>query len=232
MKQIPFFLFLCLVLSSFSVAAQDAGALARNVKAKLALVNDYQANAIMKTDISFIKVPPSNVIVYYKKPNRFRIRKQDGISVTPKGSVSINLNNLFAGDNYTAVFAGKSTLNGIAVTIIKLLPMDEKSDVVVSTLYIHEKELLILRSSTTTKENGTYEMEMTYGKFAQWGLPDKVLFIFNTKDYKLPKGLAFDYDAGGDKTADKKIPQNGKGKVEISYSGYSINKGLPDTVFN
>lgn len=30
---------------------------------------------------------------------------------------------------------------------------------------------------------------MSYGAFGQYGLPDKVVFSFNTKDYKLPKGI-------------------------------------------
>lgn len=224
------FIFLFL-LASLSATAQDATAIAQKVKAKLATVNDYTANGVMKTDISFIKVPQSDVVVYYKKPNRFRIKKQDGISITPKGGVSVNLNSLFAGDNYTAVFAGNTSIDGVPVAIVKLLPLEENSEVVVSTLYIDEKESLIRKASTTTKDNGTYEMEMSYGKFAQWGLPDKVVFIFSTKDYKLPKGLAFDYDAGGEKPADKKVANNGKGKVEITYSAYTINKGVSESVF-
>ena len=32
-----------------------------------------------------------------------------------------------------------------------------------------------------------------------YGLPDKVIFSFNTKDYKLPKGVTFDYDDGAKK---------------------------------
>jgi outer membrane lipoprotein-sorting protein len=211
--------------------AQDANELARKVKAKLATVNDYQAKGVMKTDVSFMKVPPSDVTVYYKKPNKFRIKKQDGIAVTPKGGVSINLNSLVASDNYTAVNAGTGTVNGVPVTIIKLLPLDESSEVVVSTLYINEKELLIYKATTTTKENGTYEMELSFGKFAGWGLPDKVVFVFNTKDYKLPKGLAFDYDTGTKPADTKAVAKNTKGRVEISYTSYIINKGIDDALF-
>ena len=94
-------LFFCFIFSSTlnSGIAQDASALAQKIKAKLATVNDYQANGIMKTDVSFMKVPQSDVIVYYKKPNKFRIKKREGITVTPKGGVSINLNSVIAGDN-------------------------------------------------------------------------------------------------------------------------------------
>jgi outer membrane lipoprotein-sorting protein len=221
---------ICLT-GSLSSYSQDATALAAKVKAKLASVTDYEAKGVMVTDVSFMKIPKSEVVVYFKKPNKFKIKKQDGITVTPKGGVSINLNALIAGDNYTAVSAGNSTVAGKAVTVIKLLPLDENSEVVVSTLYIDEKELLIYKSVTTTKETGTYEMELSYGKFSKWGLPDKVVFIFNTKDYKLPKGLAFDYD-DGTKAPDKAALKNSKGRVEISYSNYSINNGVADAVFN
>ena len=217
-------------IAFFTTHAQDASALAAKVKAKLAAVNDYEAKGVMVTDVSFMKIPKSDVVVYFKKPNKFKIKKQDGITVTPKGGVSINLNALIAGDNFTAVNAGTSTIAGKNVTIIKLLPLDEASEVVVSTLYIDEKELLIYKSVTTTKETGTYEMELSYGKFAKWGLPDKVVFIFNTKDYKLPKGLAFNYD-DGTKPVDKTAAKNSKGKVEINYNNYTVNKGVSDSIF-
>lgn len=73
-------------------------------------------------------------------------------------------------------------------------------------------------------------MEMVYGKFAAWGLPDKVTFIFNIKDYKLPKGLAFEYDSGA-QPADPNASKTTKGKVEIFYSNYTINKGVDDSLF-
>jgi outer membrane lipoprotein-sorting protein len=216
--------------SSLAVHAQDADALLKRVKDKLGAVNDYQAEGVMKTDVSFMKVPESKVTIWYKKPDKFKIKKQDGISIVPKGGVNINMSALFAGNNYTAVPAGKGQVSGAAVTIIKLLPLDENSDVVVSTLYIDEKDALVKRSVITTRENGTYEMEMQYGKYTASGLPDTIIFIFATKDYKLPKGLAFDYETG---STPKNAPAgvNQKGKIEISYSAYTINKGIADTVF-
>jgi outer membrane lipoprotein-sorting protein len=186
----------------------------------------------MKTDVSFMKVPESKVTIFYKKPDKFKIKKQDGISIVPKGGGNINLAALFEGNNYTAVAAGKGTVNDAAVTIVKLLPLDEKSDVVVSTLYIDEKEALVKKAIITTRENGTYEMEMQYGKYAGRGLPDVITFLFATKDYKLPKGLAFDYDAGGQQQKpNTSAAANQKGKIQITYNSYSINKGLANDLF-
>jgi len=179
------FVFTCSVmlflLTGFVSQAQDANELIKKVKEKLALVNDYQADGVMKTDVSFMKVPESKVTIYYKKPDKFKIKKQDGISIVPKGGMSINVNSLFAGNGqFTSVSAGKTTFQGKELSVIKLLPLDEKSDVVVSTLYVDEKSALVRKAITTTKESGTYEIEMSYGKFTSWGLPDKVVFLFNT----------------------------------------------------
>jgi outer membrane lipoprotein-sorting protein len=54
--------------------AQDEKALIKAVKAKMDKVNDYQASGRMSVDVSFINAPASNVVVYYKKPNRFKVR--------------------------------------------------------------------------------------------------------------------------------------------------------------
>lgn len=210
--------------------AQEADAVIKKVKEKLATVHDYQASGVMKTDVSFMKIPESKVTIFYKNPDKFRIKKEDGIAIVPKGGSNVNLGGLFANDNYTAVPAGKSTFQNIAVSIIKLLPLDEKSDIVVATLYVDETQSLIRKAIMTTKNSGTYEMEMSYGKYANWGLPDKVSFLFNTKDYKLPKGLAFDYDTG-EKPKAATTDKDQKGKLEISYTNYTVNKGIADDIF-
>jgi len=217
----------CFVARSQTLTAEE---LIAKVKAKIDKVNDYEANGIMKTNVAFLKAPVAKVKVYFKKPNKLRIKNESGISFIPSGSVNINYGIIFsyAGD-YDIINAGKEKNTGLWV--IKLLPKDENAEVVLSTLYIDEKYLLVKKSKTTTKQNGTYELEMQYGKYADYGLADKVFFSFNIKDYKLPKGVTFDYDDGRRKPPGQDKTKNKNGKVEISYSGYIINKGVPETVF-
>ena len=217
----------CFIINSYAQTAED---IINQVKTKIAAVNDYEVNGNMKTNVAFIKAPLAKVKVYFKKPNRLLLKNESGISFIPKGSVNINLGNIFAtSGKYDIIDVGKENATGLR--IIKLLPQDEDADVVLSTLYIDEKQLLVKKAKTTTKENGTYELEMTYGKYAEYGLADKVKFSFNTKDYKLPKGVTFDYDDGTKKQPDPGKIKNRKGTVEITYSGYIINKGVPDSVF-
>jgi outer membrane lipoprotein-sorting protein len=219
------------LVGSSPLHAQDADQIIKQVREKLNLVKDYQAEGVLTTNVSFMKVPQSAITVFYKNPDKFKIKKKDGISIVPKGGMSINVNSLFAANGqFTAVPAGKTMFNGQQLSVIKLLPLDEKSDVVVSTLYVDDKAALIRKAITTTKESGTYEIEMTYGRFANVGLPDKVVFLFNTQNYKLPKGLAFDYDTGEKPVVDDKT-KNQKGRVEIVYSTYTVNKGIAASVF-
>jgi hypothetical protein len=208
--------------------AQTAEDIIQKIKTKLEKINDYEAQGKMKTNVAFIKAPVATVKVFYKKPDKLLILNESGISFIPRGSVNININNVFVNMRaFDIIDAGR---DNEGLRVLKLLPTDDTADIVLSTLYVDEKNMLVKRSKTTTKENGTYELEMSYGKYLEYGLPDRIVFSFNTKDYKLPKGITLDYDDGSEKNADKL--KNKKGTVEISYKNYIINKGIDSKIFN
>jgi len=230
MKKI--YLFVVLVVAQFPVYlyAQDVNALVQKVKAKLDKVTDYEASGKMKTNVAFLKVPVASVKIYFKKPNKMKIKNEKGFSFIPKGAVNINMSNSLSNGKYSVLDAGTDKIGNATVRVVKLLPEDDNADVVLSTLYIDETNLVVRKAKTTTRENGSYELEMSYGKYIDYGLPDKIIFSFNTKDYKLPKGITFDFDDGEAKQPEDKA-KNKKGKAEIDISSYSINKGIADTVF-
>jgi outer membrane lipoprotein-sorting protein len=209
--------------------AQDVKALLQQVKAKYDLVDDYTATGKMKTNVLFIKAPVATVNIYYKKPDKLRIRNEKGISFIPKGSVNINMNNVLGLNNFEAIDGGKEKINGVDCRVVKIFPLNDEENIIRATLYIDEKAVLVRKSVISTKENGTYELLMSFKNYTSYGLPDKVILTFNTRDYKLPKGITIDYDNGTTTKEDK--AKNKKGTVEISYSNYVINRGVPDSVF-
>jgi outer membrane lipoprotein-sorting protein len=231
MKKCSLF-FVLFVFCASHAMAQDAEQLIKKVKAKLELVDNYEATGVMKTDIAFIKAPIGKVRIYFKKPNLFKIKKEGGISLLPKGGLSVNLSSLIASSNYTTIDAGVQAVDAKTVRVVKLLPNEESSDVVITTLYINEKESLIEKAITTTKENGTYTMIMNYGAFSNYGLPDKVVFEFNTKNYKLPKGITLEFEDESKPLSAAQQLKNKKGRVEITYKNYIVNKGIAAAVFN
>jgi hypothetical protein len=227
-KIVSFLFFACVLIVSKTNAQSDP--LIEKVSQKLNLVNDYVAEGVMKTDVSFIKASLGKVKVYFKKPNLLKVKKEGGISLLPRGGVSLSINSILNTKQYTAIPAGTQVLNGKTLTVIKLIPNDDKLDWVISTLWIDPVEALVYKTATTTKESGSYEITMQYGAFAKYGLASKIVFSFNTKDYKLPNGITLEF--GDEETASKqKEIKNKKGTIEITYSNYSINKGIPANIF-
>ncbi|MCF8407169.1 MAG: hypothetical protein K9G06_04780 [Chitinophagaceae bacterium] len=204
--------------------------LIEKVSQKLAQVNDYVAEGVMKTDVAFIKASLGKVKVYFKKPNLLKVKKEGGISLLPRGGVSLTINTLLNTKQYTTIPAGNQVLNGKNLTVIKLIPTDDNLDWVISTLWIDPVEALVYKTATTTKENGSYEITMKYGEYTKQGLASKIIFSFNTKDYKLPNGITLEF-GDEDPTAKQKALKNKKGTIEITYSKYTINKGVPNNIF-
>ena len=230
MKKIAILILLTTITSI--TQAQDINVLLNKAKAKIESVNDYEAAATMKTNVAFLKVPVAKVKIYFKKPNKLKLKSEKGVSFIPKGAVSLNLNNLTGSNKFTVIDAGNDKIGNTAVRVAKLLPTDDNSDVVLSTIYIDPATSLILKAKTTTKDNGTYELSMTYGTYAAYGLPDKLTFSFNAKDYKLPKGITFDFDDGtAPPPATTDALKGKKGKAELIFTSYIINKGVADTIF-
>jgi outer membrane lipoprotein-sorting protein len=213
-----------------NIRAQDPASLMKQIQSGLEKINDYEADAKLKTDISFLRVPDAVVKIYFKKPDKIKIKNQNGISLVPKETVSISLYSL-VNSKYEALDAGRDTVRGIPVRIIKLLPVDENGELVLATLYVDTRHLQVLKARTTTRENGTNEVEMFYGRFPETGLPDKIIFSFNTQDFKLPKGVTFDYDDGTAKKKAADTHNSQRGKIEITYLNYSVNRGLADSLF-
>jgi len=226
-KHIYILVFVLLVQLS---AKSQNNPVVEKVRQKLALVNDYVAEGVMKTDVSFIKASLGKVKVFYKKPNLIKVKKDGGISLLPKGGVSITMNSLLNTNQYIAIASGKQLYKGKSLEVYKLVPTDDQLDWVISTLWIDPLESLVYKTFTTTKENGSFEITMEYGAYAEYGLPSKIVFGFNTKDYKLPNGITLEF---GDEApiSKEQAKKNKKGTIEITYSKYTINKGISNASF-
>lgn len=226
-KGVVLMVMLLVQVSGLWASDPQAVALLSSVKKKYDLVNDYSARARLVTNVIFIKAPVSQVTVYYRKPDQLLVKNEKGISFIPKGTVHINMNNVLGLTNFEAVLSGTETIDGVPCSVVKVFPLNEEESITRATLYIDPVLLVVRRSVVSTKESGTYSIRMKYGSYAWCGLPSVVEMEFNTRDYKLPKGTTLDYDNGTKKAAG--LPQ--KGKVQILYQEYTLNKGLPASLF-
>lgn len=225
-----YFVWVGLCLLTMNAMGQSPELLVKQVKQRMDQVKNYVADGQMKTNVSFLKVPQAAVKVYFKQPGKVKIVNEQGISLVPKGAINFSLHNVIAQDGYAVLDAGTEQIDNTKVRVVKLIPNADNSDIVLSTLYIDPAKQVVLRAKTTTRDNGTYELDLKYGSYVSYALPDRVIFTFNTKEYKLPKGLTFDYDDGSEKK--KPAPgSNLRGEVSITYKKFIINKGVDDSIF-
>ena len=201
------------------------------VRAKLGLVNDYVADVRMKVDVSFMKVPLMGGKLYFKAPDKLKLERNGGVSIMPKKSISLTLGALMPAGAPTVIDAGTDVINGQKVHVIQVIPQGE-TEIVLTKIWVDENRMLAMRTETTTRENGTIRVELEYGKYVQLALPDKVVFVLDIKDYKLPKGVTMDYDDGTQEMMAKaKKMRMKKGRIEIKYLSYKTNTGLKDSFF-
>ena len=105
--------FSAVVLMMFSFQENyDVNETLKRVKEKYNKVNDYTATGKLKTNVIFIKAPVATVKVYYKKPDKIKIKNEKGVSLIPKGTVNININNVLGLTEFETFDGGTEKAGG------------------------------------------------------------------------------------------------------------------------
>lgn len=199
------------------------------LKQKLDNVKDYTADVRVNIDVSFMRVPPLNGMLYFKAPDKMKLERNGGISILPKKDISLTLNTMLPEGNVTVIDAGTENINGTPTQVIKVIPNMDNTDIILAKIWVDKERMLAMRTETTTRDNGTIKMDLQYGKYLQYSLPDKVTVFVDVQEYKLPKGVTMDYDTG--QPAKQKDTKPKKGKIVINYLSYDVNTGLSDSIF-
>ena len=134
--------------------------------------------------------------------------------------------------DYTAIFDKENVIGGNPCYLIKIIPLGDKGDLILSTLWIDKNKYVIRKIESTTKSNGTFTIDLKYDNDFKYPLPSSMVFTFNVQKMQMPKEITGDMT---DETNEEKDKQNKSrtttGKVYINYSDYKVNSGLPDSLF-
>ncbi|MBL7999811.1 MAG: hypothetical protein JNL32_14390 [Candidatus Kapabacteria bacterium] len=214
------------VLHCQQTQQDQAKQLINAVVKKFKQVKDYKADVLITLDVDFVKAPPAKGTLYFKQPNKFRLISTD-FAMLPKQSLNMSPVGILQSEDVTLIPSGTTVLQGKQCSIIRVVPNIDTGEVVAAKLYIEPNSALILKSETTTKKSGTLSMVFEYKSFLSNGLPDKMTIAFDVPEFKLPKSMSGDI-ASQDKN---EKPKRSTGSVTITYTSYSLNKGVADTIF-
>jgi len=231
-KRTGLLLGLLLIIAQHALAADDAARLFYALRTKVLSVKDYTADVKMKIDVNYMHIPQLRGTLYFKNPDKMRLERHGGLSILPKKNINLTLSNLIPTGQVTVIDVGYDTKGGKKVRVIKVIPEDDLSNIVLTKIFIDEANMLAMRTETTTRNDGTVLMDLEYGRYISYALPDKVTIFMDLKDYKLPKGVTMDYNDTPTPPADKqKKAKAQKGTIQINYVKYTVNTGLKDDVF-
>jgi outer membrane lipoprotein-sorting protein len=220
--------FLLIILIAFSCLGQtrNPDIILNNVKQKFEEVKDYIVNVKIKIDVDFLKAPVSEAKIYFKQPDKIHIESEN-FALLPKEGINFSPMSLLKG-NYTAIYEKKDTVDGIETAVIRIIPLEENSNVVLTTLWIDQSKNFIRKVESTTKANGSFSIDLNYkSSIDDYPLPSSMIFTFNINRNMMNRGMQGKLN-GEEKNKEQKSTT---GKVYINYSDYKVNQGLPDSIF-
>lgn len=197
------------------------------MRGNLDKLNTFEADIRIVIDVSYLDMPPKTGKIYYQSPGRSKI-DIPGFSLLPKEGTGLFLDEVLGSGDVSAIYVGEEKLKGKPHHVLKVLPLDQSSNIVLTTLWVDAKNYTVTKAEATTKNSGSLNMAFEYTNVKGINLPKQMEIGFQVEEFKLPKTMTGDTRRGDDKPAEN----NGRGGVKISYSNYKVNIPLPKGVFD
>ena len=230
LRKPAFFVFVLILVfyGLVNIQTKDPDKILKNVEDEFNKIKDYEVDVHIKVDISFLKMPETNAKVYFKQPDKIHITS-DKFAMLPKEG--LNFSPLgFLNDKFTALYEREDTINGIPVSVIKVIPIGNDNDIILTTFWIDQKRNLIMKIESSRKPMGTFQLDFTYEKYdKKYFMPSSMTFTFTIDRTHFPKGMDGQLESGEEGNSYKSKSQTGK--VFLTYKNYKINQNLPDSLF-
>jgi outer membrane lipoprotein-sorting protein len=186
-------------------------------------IESFSAHVDIDVDVSFIKMPVKEAEIYFKRPDKFKVKAKSFLMLPKKGMK-------FSIDDYlkikhSAIFVFDQEIEGFNCHMIKVVPLEETTEFVLLTLWIDSKDFVVRKLETTTTDMGTYSVKFDYGNNEYW-LPVKQEVKFKLDKFKIPMKfngkITFETDEEQKET---------EGTVTLTFSDYKVNTYIEDSIF-
>jgi outer membrane lipoprotein-sorting protein len=149
-----------------------------------------------------------------------------GFALLPRQGLNFSTANILK-DEYTAILAKEDVIDGNDVYLIKILPLSDSSQVILSTLWIDKEKYVVYKIETTTKSSGTVGINLSYSEQEAHALPSRIVISFKVEQMNLPPGMTGEFEANQETQKDGPMT----GTVTVEYQNYKVNQGLSDEFF-
>lgn len=191
-------------------------------------IKDYQVDVKIKVDVDFIQAPPTKAKIYFKQPDKIHIESET-FALIPKDGMGFSPSALLQ-KKYTAIYEKDDLVDEHDVSVVKIIPLGDGGNVILTTLFIDNKENIIRKLVTTTKSDGTFSIDLKYNSDSPFPLPKEMIFSFDLDGLNIPPGVSGELGTESEEKSKERNKQV-QGKVYISYFNYKVNQGIPDHIF-
>jgi hypothetical protein len=218
-------LVLLLLAAGFMISQDerpDPEQMIEKIRLNFSTIHDFTAEVEIEINVDFINIPTKSAKVIYKYPDRLKFKSNSFIMIPRKG-IGVLVFELLEGE-YSAIYIGKKIIKERELSEIKVIPLTDRSDIAIATLYIDPNEDLIYYLEATTRKSGFFTSEFEYGINSP--LPE-----INRIRFEMDK-VGFPLKFLGNVNIEKsKIEEGVMGEVILRYRHYEINQGLEETLF-
>ena len=223
-----YILLLCCLLPLAGISqSRDVNALMTEVRDRFNQVKDYEAAAKIKIDVDFLKIPVKQGTIWFLHPDKVRV-KAPGFSLLPKRGMNFSPSQLMDA-GHTAIFVRDEVLAGNNVAVVKIVPGNANSEILIASLWIDIKRKVVRKVEATMRNEGTFVMDFFFKPVAEaYDMPTQAKITFDIRKNELPLGLTGDFERMPEEKSKK---NSGKGTVTIDYLSYVINQGRAASAF-
>ena len=207
------------------------------------LINDYQVDMAIELDIPAFRMPKKKYKVYYKRPNKIKV-KSKGFGILPKTGLFTSPNDNF--DNLKNMklvnYYDQDNINDILIVgdlivdSLKLEMPNEYSRITFNPIVevkIDTSKWVIKNVTTKLDTLKLFQINNYYQNYDEYYMPYKSVVKYYIKDKKLFNWLNKD---AGSVMGKENLPNSNNSIVEgtiiVNYKKYKINKGIKDKVFD
>jgi hypothetical protein len=205
---------ICLLFSSTLFAQSSPDDVLNTLLKKLNTTGQYQADIDIKIDVKFIKIKNRTGKIFFYPPDSVRF-KIDGFAFLPKKGFNSQMSSLTK-QKFTALSMGQEKINGVLCEVIKVIPSDINSEIVLAQIWVDKSKNRAIKMTSITKSQGSSSIDFEYAIPNKYDLPSKMTVSFEIKNQKLPSSFTGDFE----EIEEQIKPGVDKGFIIISYSNF------------
>ena len=201
----------------------------QNVEKNSADVSDFTVNVDAEVNLEGLRVPKSQVKMAYKRPDKVHFTSSS-FAMIPRGDIIPNTAALK--EKFDITLASVEETGGKKLYKLKLVSKEPRLRFQQSFRWVDGGMWTIVKSQNVSPEGSALTMDFTYeqqqGKY--W-LPVKLVAMFETLVQDKTGNLIPESIPGAAQQLNELQRPPRSGSVNISFSGYKVNVGIPDEYF-